>query len=48
MTIVRWDPFRDFGLTAPNNWAPRISIHRSMLRWRRTGKNIQKEGNNHE
>ena len=25
MTIVRWDPFRDFGFTAPNNtWTPPV------------------------
>src|SRR5438128_10206361 len=27
MTIVRWDPFRDFGLTAPNSWAPPVDIY---------------------
>jgi HSP20 family protein len=26
MTIVRWDPFRDFGLTAPNTWTPPVDI----------------------
>jgi HSP20 family protein len=27
MTIVRWDPFRDFGLTNPNNtWMPPVDI----------------------
>ena len=27
MTIVRWDPFRDFGFTAPNNtWTPPVDI----------------------
>ena len=27
MTIVRWDPFRDFGFTAPNNtWMPPVDI----------------------
>ena len=26
MTIVRWDPFRDFGFTAPNSWMPPVDI----------------------
>ena len=27
MTIVRWDPFRDFGFSAPNNtWMPPVDI----------------------
>jgi len=26
MTIVRWDPFRDFGLTAPSTWMPPVDI----------------------
>jgi HSP20 family protein len=26
MTIVRWDPFRDFGFAAPNTWVPPIDI----------------------
>jgi HSP20 family protein len=27
MTIVRWDPFRDFGFTAPDNsWMPPVDI----------------------
>src|SRR2546427_6675958 len=26
MTIVRWDPFRDFGLAAPNAWMPPVDI----------------------
>jgi HSP20 family protein len=27
MTIVRWDPFRDFGFTTPNNtWMPPVDI----------------------
>jgi HSP20 family protein len=26
MTIVRWDPFRDFGFTAPSTWAPPVDI----------------------
>jgi HSP20 family protein len=26
MTIVRWDPFRDFGFTAPSAWMPPVDI----------------------
>ena len=26
MTIVRWDPFRDFGFTTPNTWVPPVDI----------------------
>ena len=26
MTIVRWDPFRDFGFTAPSTWRPPVDI----------------------
>jgi HSP20 family protein len=26
MTIVRWDPFRDFGFTAPNTWTPPVDV----------------------
>jgi HSP20 family protein len=26
MTIVRWDPFRDFGLTSPSTWMPPVDI----------------------
>ena len=26
MAIVRWDPFRDFGFTAPNTWVPPVDI----------------------
>jgi len=26
MTIVRWDPFRDFGFTAPSTWIPPVDI----------------------
>ena len=26
MTIVRWDPFRDFGFTTPNAWMPPVDI----------------------
>lgn len=29
MTIVRWDPFRDFGLTAANTWVPPVDIFQS-------------------
>ena len=30
MTVVRWDPFRDFGFTAPNNtWMPPVDIFQS-------------------
>jgi HSP20 family protein len=30
MTIVRWDPFRDFGFTTPNNtWMPPVDIFQS-------------------
>src|SRR5258705_10180365 len=29
MTIVRWDPFRDFGFTAPNTWVPPVDIFQS-------------------
>ena len=30
MTIVRWDPFRDFGFTAPNNtWMPLVDIYQT-------------------
>jgi HSP20 family protein len=29
MTIVRWDPFRDFGLTAASNWVPPVDIYQS-------------------
>jgi len=27
MTIVRWDPFRDFGLTAPSGWEPPVDVY---------------------
>ena len=27
MTIVRWDPFRDFGLSAPKSWAPPVDVY---------------------
>jgi len=26
MTIVRWDPFREFGFAAPNTWMPPVDI----------------------
>src|SRR5205809_7760631 len=26
MTIVRWDPFRDFGFSAPSTWMPAVDI----------------------
>jgi HSP20 family protein len=26
MTIVRWDPFRDFGFTTPSSWMPPVDI----------------------
>jgi len=26
MTIVRWDPYRDFGITAPSTWTPPVDI----------------------
>jgi HSP20 family protein len=26
MTIVRWDPFRDFGFTTPSSWMPAVDI----------------------
>src|SRR6266550_5040042 len=26
MTVVRWDPFRDFGLTAATTWVPPVDI----------------------
>jgi len=30
MPIVRWDPFRDFGFTAPNNtWMPPVDIYQT-------------------
>jgi HSP20 family protein len=29
MTIVRWDPFRDFGFTAPSAWIPAVDIYQS-------------------
>ena len=29
MTIVRWDPFRDFGVGAANTWVPPVDIFQS-------------------
>ena len=29
MTIVRWDPFRDFGFTAPSAWMPPVDIYQT-------------------
>ena len=29
MPIVRWDPFRDFGFSAPNTWMPPVDIFQS-------------------
>ena len=29
MTIVRWDPFRDFGFSAPAAWMPPVDIFQS-------------------
>ena len=30
MTSVRWDPFRDFGFTAPNNtWMPPVDLYQT-------------------
>ncbi len=29
MTIVRWDPFRDFGFTAPSTWMPPVDIYQT-------------------
>ncbi|MCC7417348.1 MAG: Hsp20/alpha crystallin family protein [Acidobacteria bacterium] len=29
MTIVRWDPFRDFGFTTANAWIPAVDIYQS-------------------
>ena len=26
MTVVRWDPFRDFGFTPPSTWTPPVDI----------------------
>jgi HSP20 family protein len=29
MTVVRWDPFRDFGFTAAHAWMPPVDIYQS-------------------
>jgi HSP20 family protein len=29
MTIVRWDPFRDFGFTTGNSWVPPVDIYQT-------------------
>jgi len=29
MTIVRWDPFRDFGFAAADTWVPAVDIYQS-------------------
>ena len=29
MTIVRWDPFRDFGFAAPSTWMPPVDIYQT-------------------
>ena len=29
MTIVRWDPFRDFGFAAPHTWTPAVDIYQT-------------------
>jgi HSP20 family protein len=29
MTIVRWDPFRDFALTTASSWAPPVDIYQA-------------------
>ena len=30
MAIVRWDPFRDFGFTTPNNtWVPPVDVYQT-------------------
>jgi HSP20 family protein len=29
MTIVRWDPFRDFGFSTSNTWLPPVDIFQS-------------------
>jgi HSP20 family protein len=29
MAIVRWDPFRDFGLTTGNTWVPPVDIYQT-------------------
>jgi HSP20 family protein len=29
MTIVRWDPFRDFGVTSASTWVPPVDIYQT-------------------
>ena len=29
MTVVRWDPFRDFGFAQANTWMPPVDIHQT-------------------
>ena len=29
MTIVRWDPFRDFGFATGNSWVPPVDIYQT-------------------
>ena len=29
MTIVRWDPFRDFGLVPANSWVPPVDVYQN-------------------
>ncbi len=29
MTVVRWDPFRDFGFAAANTWVPPVDIYQN-------------------
>jgi HSP20 family protein len=29
MTVVRWDPFRDFGFTAPTSWVPPVDVYQT-------------------
>jgi HSP20 family protein len=29
MTVVRWDPFRDFGFTTANAWVPPVDIYQT-------------------
>ena len=32
MTIVRWDPFRDFGFAAPSTWMPPVDVFQTGSR----------------
>ena len=29
MTVMRWDPFRDFGFTTGNTWVPPVDIYQT-------------------